>query len=334
MLIKYQALTATLKKKSYALYVLIGNDPYLLNDAAYQIKQTMLSQHECTHTVLDIQAPSDWSQLVGEANSYSLFSETVILDARFDKKTIDATGKNLLIDYLKDVNTQCIVLLRMPQVSAKSLTWLVDSPHTLVVQNYPLASAALKQWIEAQSQSRQLPIDPQAVLLIQQYTQGNMLATAQLLDKLSLCYPIGAPISVSMIREQLSDQSHFELHELAEACLSGNAYQSIRLLHHFSLEKIEPNLILWLITQEIRLLIQIHYLLQQSKTMDAACQQLKIWSSRVGLYTKAHARLSLASLLQLMNECKQLDGALKSSQNAMVWDTLDRMALTLCGVKQ
>ena len=198
MLIKYQALPSLLQKKSHALYVLIGNDPYLLNDAAIQIKKLFLKRAECEQTILDIQSPADWSLLIAEANSYSLFSEHVLLDARYDKKTIDAAGKTLLIDYLKAVNDRCMIVLRAPLLSAKALQWLVDSPHVVVIQLYPLTALALKQWIGAQLLSRGMNVEPAVPNLIHEYTQGNMLASAQLLDKLALCCSPGEIVSESL----------------------------------------------------------------------------------------------------------------------------------------
>ena len=332
MLIKYQALPSLLQKKSHALYVLIGNDPYLLNDAAIQIKKLFLKRAECEQTILDIQSPADWSLLIAEANSYSLFSEHVLLDARYDKKTIDAAGKTLLIDYLKAVNDRCMIVLRAPLLSAKALQWLVDSPHVVVIQLYPLTALALKQWIGAQLLSRGMNVEPAVPNLIHEYTQGNMLASAQLLDKLALCCSPGEIVSESLVREHLIDQSHFDLYELAAACLNADALKALRLLQQSRLERTEPTFVLWILTQEVRLLIQLHYLLNQSTSMDNACNQLKIWSSRVQLYSKAISRLSLEPLCQLLHECKQLDEMIKTTQSSQVWNKFDKVALALCGL--
>lgn len=333
MLIKYQALAALLHKKTDAIYVLLGNDPYLLNDAALQIKHAFLKRPEVSQAVIDIQSPADWSLLVAEANSYALFSDDVLLDARFDKKTIDATGKALLSEYLAAINEHCLILLRAPQVSAKALQWLVDNPNVVVVQIYALAPPALKQWIDIQLRAKALRSESGVTDLIHQYTQGNMLATAQIIEKLSLCSKPDDLITIAMIREQLSDQSHFEVYALAEACLNANAVHCMRLLQQFRAERIEPTLVLWILTQEVRLLIQLHYLLQQRTSIDAACGQLKIWSSRVSMYAKASARLSLQPLLTLLGECRQLDEMIKTSQSMQIWDRFDLIALSLCGAR-
>lgn len=335
MLIKYQALHTHLQKQLNSVYLLLGNDPYLLNDAAVQIKQAFLKKHtDVSQAIIDIQSPADWSLLMSEANSYSLFTDQILLDARFEKKSIDATGKSELTSYLTSINEQCLMLLRAPQLSTKSIQWLMNDPNVVVVQIYTLTTPALIQWIDLQLQAKNIRVEQGITHLIHQFTQGNMLATAQFIEKLALCVKPGEMITLPMVREQLSDQSHFDVYALAEACLNGNADQCIRLLKQFEAERIEPTLILWILTQEIRQLIQLHYLLNQNMTMDNACQQLKIWNSRTSLYSKAVKRLSVTTLLAFLSECKLVDELIKTSQTLQIWHQFDCIALSLCGVKK
>lgn len=332
MLIKYQALSGTLKRKSYPVVVLIGNDPYLLNDAALQLKQSVMAQHENSiATTIDITAPADWSLLISEANSYSLFDDYVILDARFEKKSIDASGKGLLLHYLQHINDRCLLLLRAPLVPSKSLQWLIDSPNALVVQIYPLNDLALKQWIEAQFKHHKLTTELQVATLIQQQTQGNMLATAQLIEKLTLICNPHETITMSLVNEHLIDQSHFELYDLSEACLNANPLKVLRLLKQFRLEATEPTLILWILTQEVRLLIQITHLVNQGVSIDNACNQLKIWSSRIRLYAKTANRLTIEQLYDLLLECRQCDEMIKTSQGPHIWNSFNNIALSISG---
>lgn len=328
MLIKYQALSGTLQRKAFSIIALIGSDPYLLNDAALQSKRSIMTKHaNSAVTLIDINNPADWSLLMSEANSYSLFNDYVILDARFDKKSIDATGKSLLLQYLQDANDCCQIILRAPLLTSKSMQWLLDSPNALVVQIYPLNDIALKQWIESQFKHHNLSMELHVPSLIQQYTQGNMLATAQLIEKLTLICKPNDTITLSLVKEHLTDQSHFEIFDLAEACLNADIIKALKLLNQFRLEAAEPTLVLWVLTQEIRLLIQITYLLKQGATIENACSQLKIWSSRVRLYANAASRTTLDKLFDLLHKCKQCDEMIKTSQGSQIWNYFNNIAL-------
>jgi len=332
MIVKYTALDALLHKKILSLYVLIGTEPYLLNEAALKIKQSFQKKADCSLITLDVNSPTDWDVVINEANSYSLFSQQVLLDVRFDKKSIDANGKELLLNYLEAVNTSCLILLRAPLIAIKSLQWLIDNPEVAIVQALPFTDQALKAWIAKQFVTKGLQVEPTVPLQVYEYTQGNMLAAAQFIDKLSIVCTSNEVITLQLVNEHLSDQSHFELFELAKSCLEANAHKALRLLHQSRSERTEPTLLLWILSQEIRLLIQLHYLVKQSILIENACSQLKIWSSRIFLYSKAIKRLSLDSLYPLLYECKQIDEMIKTSQNTQIWNKFELIALALCGV--
>lgn len=330
MLIKYQALPSHLQKKMQAIYVLLGLDHYLLNDAALSIKKAWSNRGETDEKILDITTPADWKLLQEEAYSYSLFAEQVLLDARFEKKTMDAAGKEILSHYLQDVNPRCVIILRACAVATKQLQWIANNEHVTLVQITPLTDNAIQSWITAQLKQRMIQHAPQVPALIHQYTRGNMLACAQVVEKLSLINQDTSVLSVEDVREQLVDQCDFQLYELADACLTANPEKAIRLLRQACNNRSEPTLILWLLTQEIRQLIQLSHLLKQRITLSTACTQLKIWPQRATLYEKMLARLSLSKLYQLLHTSKLLDGQIKTNQNHPIWHSFEQLALSLC----
>ena len=330
MLIKYQALQPLLQKQIKALYVLQGADHYLINDAALSIKKAWRQRGETDEKIIHINTAADWKPLLDEANSYSLFSELILLDIRFDKKTIDPMGKDTLSQYLQSINPRCLIILRTTQVPAKQLQWLQNSENVVLVQITSFTDVALQQWIATQLQSRSIRYVPQVPALIHLYSQNNMLACAQVIEKLALIFDKTAELTIEEVREHLVDQCDLPLYELADACLSANAEKALHLLRQAYHERIEPTLILWLLTQEIRQLIQLTHLLKQSIACTTACNQLKIWPKRAKLYENTLTRLPLIKLYQLLHESRQLDESIKTSQNQYIWQSFEKMALALC----
>ena len=330
MLIKYQTLASSLQKKMHAVYVLFGQDHYLLNDAAFLIKKTWGQRGESDNKTLHINNPADWAVVKEEANSYSLFTDLVLLDIRCDKKTIDAAGKEILNQYLQEVNSRCLIMLRAPNVPAKQLQWLTNHEQVLAVQIYPLTAPALQSWIVSQLQSHSIRYEQQVPSLIHQYTQGNMLACAQVIEKVTLIHNINEQLTVADVLTQLVDQCEYQLYDLADACLAANPEKAIHLLRQARNQQTEPTLILWLFAQEIRLLIQLSYLLKQAVSFTNACTQLKIWPQRAKFYQLTVARLSLDKLYQLLQISKQLDERIKSNNNHQIWQAFEQLALTIC----
>lgn len=329
MIIKHQDVAPSLRKKIHALYILTGQDHYLLNDAALLLKKAWRQQGECDERTIQLNLPADWDILTEEANSYCLFSDLVLLDARCDKKTIDAHAKKTLQQYLLNINPRSLIILRAPNVPSKQLQLLANNEHTVLVQAYPLPSAVLQRWITSQLASKGIRHDAQTPILIHQYTQGNMLACAQTIEKLALISHENEILTESAVREQLSDQCDYQLYELAEACINAQSEKAIHLLRQACDNRTEPTLILWLLSQEIRLLIQLSHLRKQSVTLTTACNQLKIWPQKAPAYDATLSRLSITRLYHLLNIAQQLDEQIKSNQSISIWHGLETLALTL-----
>ncbi len=330
MLIKYQALIPHLQKNIKAVYVLVGLDHYLLNDAAFNIKKIWRQHGDIDEKIIPINTAADWELLLQEANSYSLFAEHVLLDIRFEKKTIDPIGKNILNQYLQNINPRCLIILQASAVPAKQLQWLTNSEHVVLVQVAPLTDSALQSWITTQLQYRAVRHASQVPALIHQYSQGNMLACAQVIEKLALICDTANELTIEDVRDQLIDQCDFQLYDLADACLAANAEKALRLLRQASNNRIEPTLILWLLTQEIRQLIQLSHVVKHVTTFSAACTQLKIWPKRAKFYEMTLDRLPLTTLYQLLRDSKQLDERIKTNQSQQIWQAFEKLALSLC----
>lgn len=100
MQIRQPLLAQQVQKKIAPLYVIIGQDNYLLEDSLITIKSAIKKNHNYDEKIISIQSVDDWSIVKEEANSYSLFSETVLLNIFYDKKSIDATGKKFFLNTL------------------------------------------------------------------------------------------------------------------------------------------------------------------------------------------------------------------------------------------
>ncbi|MDI9818856.1 MULTISPECIES: DNA polymerase III subunit delta [unclassified Legionella] len=331
MLIKQQALASYLAHKPLPnLYILIGQEPYFLAESADNIRQAWQRQEgETEETTININNATDWNLVAEKANSYSLFANRCLVDIRYDKKTIDATAKAFLNQYLKNINPSCLLLIRAPNLPLKQLQGLTNNNSIHVVQIFNLNALAIQSWIKEKLLAKGIAFEPEIPTLIHLYTQGNMLACAQAIEKIELINE-DTLLTAAIVKEQLVDQCHYQLFELSDACLSQNANKAIHYLRHARTEDTEPTLILWLLAQDIRLLIQLIELTSQSIPLSTACSQLKIWSQRSKLYQSSLKHLHKELLLQLLQFCKKTDEYIKSNQSNRVWYALEQIALSLC----
>lgn len=330
MQIKQNYLTHHLPKKNFALYWLAGQDTYLIEESLKTIKTYIKDHNDCDEKVISVQSPEDWMVVPEEANSYSLFSETTLLNIYYDKKNLDSTGKKIISEYLKSINPRCFMIIRTPNIPAKQLQWITPLADVLAIIHYPLSSEAMYHWITEQLKKNNLTFEANVPELIQQYTQGNMLACAQVIEKISLNYSRTSYISSQQALEHVFNQCEHTLFELTENCLLGQTDKSIQILRQAANNKTEATLVLWMLTQEIRLLLQLNYFIQQNIDIKTACSQLKIWPQRVGLYQRALKRINDRSLHQLLQYCLATDEQIKSNLNGQMWNSLERITIGLC----
>ncbi len=331
MQIRQQMLAQQVQKKIAPLYMIIGQDNYLLEDSLATIKSAIKKNHQYDEKIISIQSTEDWNIVKEEANSYSLFSDIVLLNIYYDKKSIDAKGKKILTEYLNSINSRCFIIIRAPNVPAKQLQWLSSHEHAVLTLAYPLNSEAIKSWISMQLKKNSMSYDPQVPDLIHQYTQGNMLACAQVIEKIALSCTLNSKIEAQQVLEHLSDQCEHDLFELVDACLLGQADKVIQILRHAANNKTEATLVLWILSQEVRLIMHLTYLLEQKIDIQNACSQLKIWPQRINLYKTCCNRFNKTMLQQLHRYCYSIDERIKSNNlNTQVWRALENAALSLC----
>lgn len=333
MLIKNNSLEFIPPKKTPAVYILLGEDLFQIMKVEEAIKTHWPFADSCETTTLSITNTNDWLTLAEEVRSLSLFASHVLVAARFDKKTIDQAGKNFFTHYLEKPNPRCLVVFRAQALAVKALQTLATHEQVQVIHSSLPAAKTIKHWICAQLHSLRLSYEPEIPDLIYQYTEGNLLATAQVIEKLGLCSTAGEKLSVADLKAQLVDQSAYDLFDLAKACLTGDLLKALQLLRQAHQNKTEATLILWLFTQEIR-----RVLVLQDKhsplTFAEKAHELKLWSNQLSMYQQAANNWNNEHLTSALHFCNKLDLQIKTSQSNQIWQSFELLALSLCTGKR
>ena len=147
-----------------------------------------------------------------------------------------------------------------------------------------------------------LQADQESIQLLAEWTEGNLLATQQAIEKLQLLYPEQS-ITRDAMESMLNDNARFTVFDLSNATLVGDAYRVTRVLSHLKFEGIEPTLILWALSREIRNLVQLLDQKERGTPINELLQ--KEWQSRKALVKSALQRQKLYYLAQLFTKSEQ-----------------------------
>ena len=187
MNIKQGMVQSSLSKAHFPVYVITGEDPFLQDKIRYTIKQSWLKQGICETSVLTV-SNKDWDKAFENANNYSLFSELMLLDIRYNQKSIDAASKATILNYLNNYNPKTIIIISAPHLPSKQLTWLLEHQNAGLINVTTYNKNEFLQWIKSKMAENNILFDGDIPELIYQHSQNNLLSASQVIDKLSLIY--------------------------------------------------------------------------------------------------------------------------------------------------
>jgi DNA polymerase-3 subunit delta len=154
----------------------------------------------------------------------------------------------------------------------------------------------------------------------------------QEIEKMLLLRGPGA-VDEADVMEAVADSARYDVFTLVDGALAGDAARCARILRGLEGEGVEPVLVGWALTREIRLLAALSQGLAQGKKAFALYQQHRVWEKRQPLLEQALKRHDLARWRALLRFCARLDRVTKGQAAGNVWDELLQLCLLTAGVR-
>jgi len=180
-------------------------------------------------------------------------------------------------------------------------------------------------------ESKGLKPGPGVVDLLAHLMEGNLLACAQEIDKLSLRFGRGE-VGLDDIGDNLGDNARYNVFALVDTCLRGDAATVDRILASLRAEGVEPILILWALAREVRELAQMASQVADGQPVMRVLEARRVWAKRKPLVGGALKRLDADDCSDLLLHAARIDRVLKGRASGDVWQALNDLALQLTGV--
>ena len=327
-------LTAQLNRSLSPVYLISGDEHLLVQEARDSIIQHAKRSGFETTSPLQTTKDFSWESFLLESRSRSLFSQKTVLELRLQSPKIGKPGGNAILEYLEVLPTDKILVIVSSKLDASTskTKWYQAIEKTgVVVTAWPIERAQLPTWIKQRMAQAGLSTDPQELNIIADFTEGNLLATAQEIEKLRLIHGSGK-ITSEEIANNMGDSSRFDIFQLVDTALAGPTQKAIHILERLREEGIDPVLMLWAITREIRALINIHYGLQKGQSIDQLFRQNGIWNKKQPIMRKALNQLPLQYLQKLLQKASQIDRIIKGLENGNAFEMLVSLTCKLSTV--
>lgn len=333
MQLKPEQLAQQLKKGLAPIYFIHGDELLLVQEAADAVRARARAQGYSEREVFNVDRDFDWYQLAESSNNLSLFAERRILEVRMPTgKPGDAGGKALR-EYAARPAEDTLLLIVSGKLDAqqRKSKWVTELEAAGVgIQIWPVDARTLPQWIRTRMQGLGLQPTPEAVQLLAERVEGNLLACAQEIDKLRLLLGSGA-VDAAAVTAAVADSARFDVYGLVDAALAGQAARSLRMLAGLRGEGVEPVLVTWALARELRSLAGMAWETARGAAPGSVMARHRVWSSRQAVIGTALTRHKLDAWLAMVGDCARLDRVVKGQAPGNPWDELVQLCLRLAG---
>lgn len=329
-----EQLDADLGRGLAPIYLVSGDETLLVQESCNQIRRAAVAAGYQDRELYHADPSFDWNQLHHASQSLSLFASKKLIELRLSGRLNDAARK-ALVEYAASPPPDIVLLIVAPRFerSTQSTKWFKAlesaSRH---VQIWPISLQQLPGWISQRAKGLGLRLDKDAVDILAERVEGNLLAAAQELEKLRLLYDGQEPIDAELMAQAASDSARYDIFGLIDKALQGDAAGAAKMLQGLRAEGSDVLPILGALSREIRNLLHIAMALEEGKSFAAAARQVGVWDKRQGLVKAGLGRLNPPRLSLMLRKAALVDRATKGMNDGDPWALCLDLVLNLAGV--
>jgi DNA polymerase-3 subunit delta len=313
------------------VYLLAG-EQLLVLEAADALRAQARKLGYSEREVLDVGQHFDWNDLARAGASMSLFATRRLIDLRLPTGRPGIEGAKAITAFCADPPPDVTLLVSAMEWSNKhdgAWSKKLDASGTMVVFNAPRPNE-WNSWIGARLASRGLSATPDAVALLAERVEGNLLAAAQEIDKLAVLRS-QAPgvaaqqdsrrIDAAEMENLVADSARYDVFKLTDAAFTGDGARALRILAGLRSEGDELLALMgWLVNQ-----LQLALRLANAADLAAQFRAEHLWQARETLFRQALRRAPREHWLQCLARASRIDRMVKGRELGNPWQEAERL---------
>lgn len=333
MKIQANQLSSCLKQGLAACYLVTGDEHLLVGEALDAIRAAARDSGFTARDRFTATQGFDWLTLREAGASLSLFAEKRIVEVNLPTGKPGIAGSAAIVDLVASLHDDILLIVSAPKLdrSAANSKWAKTLEKAGVfLAVWPVEPRQLPAWIAERMKKAGLKPDSDAVRMIADRVEGNLLAATQEIEKLRLLHGEGV-ITADDVLNGVADSSRFDVFKLAEAALAGETSRALKILSGVQAEGVSPVLATWSLIREVRILARAGEAALAREDLSAALQKIGVWRNRQGLVRGALARHPVGSSYRLLQMLGEADARAKGQAPGDPWQQLAGIVVCLAG---
>ena len=321
MKLQSNQLSSHLLKSLASCYLVTGDEPLLVDEALDSIREGARARGFTSRELHVAIAGFDWNSLTASTGNLSLFAEQRIVELRLPTGKPGKVGSQAIIDLVGQSDSDLLFIVTGPKLdrSSSASKWAKTIDKKGVsLPLWPIDVRELPGWIANRMRAAGLQPDRDAVTLIADRVEGNLLAAQQEIEKLRLILGAGK-VSAEAVDKAVANSSRYDVYKLADAALAGDANRSVKILSGLRAEGVEPVIVMWALTRELRTLATLDDVIRQGGDLGGAMQKTGVWRNRQGLVRSCIGRHKHGDFHKMLKATGRADAAAKGQRAGNPW---------------
>ncbi|NNF40177.1 MAG: DNA polymerase III subunit delta [Woeseiaceae bacterium] len=321
MKLQANQLATHLKKSLAPCYLVTGDEHLLVAEALDAIRDAARERGFGLRELHVATTGFDWKQLTASSGNLSLFAEQRIIELRLPTGKPGREGGKSIIELTEIAGPDTLFLVTAPKLDrgAAASAWAkAISQKGVNLPIWPIGPRELPGWIAGRMRAVGLQPERDAVLLIADRVEGNLLAAGQEIEKLRLLLGEGA-VTAEDVSDAVANSSRYDVYKLADAAMAGDARRAVKILGGLRAEGVEPVIVVWALTRELRTLSKLHDVVRRGGDLGGAMRKNGVWNNREGLVRHCVGRHPHGRFHSMLQASGRADAAAKGQRAGDPW---------------
>jgi DNA polymerase-3 subunit delta len=320
----------------HPVYLIAGPEMLRVLEAADAVRRQARAQGIGEREIFDADGRDfDWGTLEASFNAPSLFSARRLVEVRLPTGKPGKDGAEAIAAFCANPPPDVVLLITagewskahhgkwtdaISRIGALAIAWAVK-PHELA------------GWVESRLRAKGLRADRDAVQILVERVEGNLLAAAQEIDKLALLAD-GETLDAEKMESLVADAARYDVFRLTDAVLGGQGQQVSRMLAGL---RAEGDVVAGLMPMVVKELLRTAALARAQARGANLASEMKtqgIWETKQAPFKRALQRHpNPARWDRFVAEASRIDRIAKGRADGDAWVALERLLLAIAEAK-
>ena len=237
-----------------------------------------------------------------------LFANNIYLELIYSTKIL-VSMQNELTTLLNKLNDNVFVIIKSEKLIKKELNNEFYKKISNIGISLFISSTSIESIVKYELKQHNIKIEENALSELLRLNHGNSNSLMQELKKIVLLYDKESVITLKNIKDNIINNSNYNIYEFSDKYLNGDLNSCMNIVDIIYQNPKEAFLIPWCFYEDIKKLLKIKSFLSQTNKTGDIYKQLHIYNDRS--YRNCLNRLSVASIIEILNELSLLDLSIK-----------------------